>query len=72
MSIALTLELDLTSTANGAFFPACLIHTAFSPLKPIIGGLSYLQAMGNFYFNRTGPAGYKLQDDCGIMCGDCP
>lgn len=36
-------------------------------------GLNYVQALGNWFFQRTPPAGYKLADDCGIMCNPtCP
>lgn len=65
--------MDPTNTRNGAFNPACFIHTSFDPQKPLIGGKSFLQAFGDWYYQRTPPAQYKLADNCGIMCNPtCP
>jgi hypothetical protein len=39
----------------------------------LAAGVHYQQALGDWYFNRTAPEGYKLQDDCGIECNpSCP
>ena len=70
MTIALS---QLTQAGHGIFNPACLIHTEFSPTAPLIQGLSWLEAFENHYFNLTGPAGFQLADNCGIMCNPtCP
>ncbi len=58
---------------SGAFNPACFIHTNFLIDQPLIRGIGYLEAFGNWYYQRTGPDGYQLQDNCGIMCNPtCP
>jgi hypothetical protein len=73
MTIALAPLMNPANTRNGAFNPACFIHTSFSNTNPLINGLSYLDAFSNWYFNRTGPSGYKVQDTCGIECNPtCP
>lgn len=56
---------------DGYFNPACFMHTSFSPSKPLIQGLNFLQVFGNWYFSRSGPK--VVRDDCGIMCNPtCP
>jgi hypothetical protein len=73
MTVALSPLMAPANTRGGAFNPACFIHTSFSPSSPLIGGKNFLQAFGDFYFQRTPAAGYKLADDCGIMCNPtCP
>ena len=55
--------------ANSVVFaPACYIHTDFYPDRPLIQDMSYMTAIGNWYFNRTDKSGYQLLDDCGIWC----
>lgn len=72
MTAALAPLLDPSQPRMGAFNPACFIHTDFYTDKPKIAGKSYMDAFEDFYFRRTPPAGYKLADDCGIMCNaDC-
>lgn len=59
------------ASGDGFFNPACFVHTGFSPEKPLIGGLNFLQVFGNWYFNRSGPK--QAADTCGIMCNPtCP
>lgn len=53
---------------RGAFAAACYTHGGFTSKHPLIQGLNYYQAMGNFYFQRTAESGYRLVDDCGLMC----
>ena len=73
MSVALRPLMDVANLKGGAFSPACFIHTSFSASAPLIQGKNFLQAFGDWYFARTGPAGYKLADSCGIMCNPtCP
>jgi hypothetical protein len=61
----------MTSPRSGVFNPACFIHTTFSPEKPLLQGLNFLQTFGNWYFQRQGPI--HLADDCGVMCNPtCP
>ena len=65
--------MDKAVLDHGAFNPACFIHTSFSFTSPLINGLNYIQAISNWYFQTTGPEGYKLADTCGIMCNPtCP
>ena len=68
MSQALSPLMSASNTRSGVFSPACFIHTGFNPGAPVIGGVDYYQAFHNWYFNLTGPAGYKLADTCGVMC----
>lgn len=71
--VALAPMLDPTNARTGAFNAACFIHTSFSLSAPLIGGKSFMAAFSDFYFRRTPPAGYKLADDCGIICNPtCP
>jgi len=73
MTVALSPLLDTADSRHGAFNPACFIHTTFAHDAPTIGGVSYQTALGNWFFNRTSPAGYKLADSCGIECNPtCP
>jgi hypothetical protein len=73
MSIALRPVMDPRSTRNGGFSPACFIHTSFSATAPLIKGLNFLQAFGNWYFQRTPSSRYKLSDSCGLFCNPtCP
>lgn len=73
MTQALAPVMAPTNTRNGGFNPACFIHTSFDADKPTIGGVNYYTAFGNWYAQRTPPAGYKLADACGIMCNPtCP
>jgi hypothetical protein len=73
MTIALSPLAALSNARNGIFNPACFIHTSFSPSAPLINGLNFLQAFGNFYYQRSAPQMYKLADSCGIMCNPtCP
>lgn len=56
---------------DGLFNPACFMHTSFSPSKPLLQGLNFLQVFGNWYYGRSGPS--VLRDSCGIMCNPtCP
>ena len=72
-AVALAPLLNPADTRHGAFNAACFIHTSFSTAAPLIGGLNFMDAFENFYFQRTAPALYKLADDCGIMCNPtCP
>lgn len=60
-------------SGNGVFNPACYIHTNFRKDGPLIRNISYLTALGNWYFERTGVDGYLLADSCGIECNPtCP
>ena len=71
--VALAPMLDPSNARTGAFNAACFIHTSFSTAAPLIGGKSFMDAFTDFYFRRTPPAGYKLADNCGIMCNPtCP
>lgn len=73
MSIALGPLMDAANARNGAFSPACFLHTSFYPTGPLIKGLNFITAFSNWYFNKTGPEGYKLADDCGLECNPtCP
>jgi hypothetical protein len=56
--------------ADGLFHPACLIHTTFKLAAPRIGGLNYLDALGDWLFGRGGS--HRHVDACGgVMCGSC-
>lgn len=69
MSIALAPA--LASGRDGVFNPACFIHTGFSFTSPRIENTTYVQTLGNWYFNRPGPK--RLFDECGVMCNPtCP
>jgi hypothetical protein len=73
MTQALSPLMAADNLRNGVFNPACFIHTSFSPAAPKIDGVNYLQAFGDFYYQRTPAAGFKKQDDCGITCNPtCP
>jgi hypothetical protein len=73
MTVALAPLMDPTNKRAGVFNPACFIHTDFFASAPLLSGLNYFQAFGNWYFQRTGPEGYKLADNCGITCNPtCP
>ena len=68
MSIALSPAMA-ASSPNGVFSPACFIHTGFTQERPIIRGMTYIEAFSAWYLdNKT----VKLQDTCGVMCGQCP
>lgn len=56
------------SPRHGVFAAACYIHGGFTHSSPLINGISYNTAFNNFYFESTDESGYKLQDDCGVMC----
>lgn len=60
----------------GVFAAACYTHCGFSHDGPFINDMSYMQAFGNFYHQKrlkNGPETFKMQDDCGEMCGtSCP
>jgi hypothetical protein len=45
-----------------------MILGGFNHAYPILRGKNIYDAFGNFYFDRTGPEDYKLQDTCGLMC----
>ena len=68
MTVALSPLMAPANRRNGAFNPACFIHTSFYLDKPLLSGLNFMQAFSNFYFQSTPPSGYKLADNCGIMC----
>ena len=68
MTVGLTALMDSSNTRNGVFAASCYTHGSFSHNAPLINGISYSQAFGNWYFNRTTPDLYKLSDDCGLMC----
>jgi hypothetical protein len=53
---------------NGVFAAACYTHCGFTHSYPLLNGMNFYQVFGNFYFDRTSPAEYKLQDTCGLMC----
>jgi hypothetical protein len=66
---------------DGLFSAACLLHTGFSTEAPLIGGVHYLQAVGDWLFKRTTRAptataaegmaatrAHVFVDDCGVMC----
>jgi hypothetical protein len=76
MSVALSpifSPLSSESRRQGAFSAACYIHGDFSHSRPLIEGISYIQAFSNFYFNYSSPSEYLLADTCGIMCNPtCP
>jgi len=60
---------------DGLFNPGCLIHTSFKVEGPFINNLTYLDAIGNWMFKRSGPT--VLQDHCppgvnyGVLCNPC-
>ncbi|KAJ9460099.1 Pectin acetylesterase 3 [Diplonema papillatum] len=66
MQAALQPLLEPANERHGVFNPACFIHTAFNSSAPLIDGVSYITALGNWFFKRPGP--YKLKDTCGILC----
>jgi hypothetical protein len=66
MSVGLAPSLAPASK-NGVFFPACFIHTAFSPSSPLIQGVDYITGFRQWYYKEAG-AQTKLQDTCGILC----
>jgi len=69
MRTALAPLMDPSNGNNGVFNPACYIHTEFYPQSPVIRGVTYVTAFGNWYFKRTGPEGFKMMDACGdIFC----
>jgi hypothetical protein len=68
MTVALSPLMNEANPRNGVFAAACYTHTGFSHSAPLINGISYVTAFGNFYFNRTAAEQYKLSDDCGLMC----
>ena len=73
MTQALAPLADPKNLRHGIFNPACYIHTSFSATKPLINGISWIKAFGNFFFQRTAPAEYKLADTCGLLCNPtCP
>ena len=67
MTIALAPVMDYNKR-SGVFAASCYSHGGFSHSAPLIKGYNFYQAFSNFYFNLTGPEGYKLADDCGILC----
>jgi len=68
MTVALSPLMDLNNSRNGVFAASCYTHGGFSHSAPLINGISYNTAFGNFYFNRTSPSDFKLSDNCGLMC----
>ena len=56
------------SPRRGAFGAACYIHGGFTHSYPIVKEMTFYEAFANFYFKWTGPEGYKVADDCGVMC----
>jgi hypothetical protein len=72
MSVGLAPLMDVIESPSkprsGVFAAACYTHGGFTSTYPMIQGINMYTAFGNFYFNRTEPAGYKLADDCGVMC----
>jgi hypothetical protein len=72
MSVGLAPLMDVVESPSkprsGVFAAACYTHGGFTSTYPMIQGINMYTAFGNFYFNRTEPAGYKLADDCGVMC----
>ena len=61
----------VTKSSDGLFQPACFIHTEFNKGTPIVEGLNFIAAFGNWYFGREGPT--QLVDDCGVVCNpSCP
>jgi len=61
-------SIDGSTPRSGVFAAACYTHGGFTSTYPLINDMNMYTAFGNFYFNRTGPEGYKLSDDCGVMC----
>ena len=74
MTVGLSPVLSPSSpTTRGGFNPACFIHTSFTAEKPLINGVSFLQAAAAWYAGLGGGAGYKLADTCGLFCNPtCP
>jgi hypothetical protein len=73
MSVALSPLLATNAPRNGAFTPACFIHTSFSASAPLIEGVGFLQAAAAWYSGASPASQYKLSDSCGIMCNpSCP
>jgi hypothetical protein len=68
MSVALAPLADMRNPKTGIFAVACYTHTGFTNTAPKINNLTYRQAFGNFFHQRTPPEQYKLIDDCGMMC----
>jgi hypothetical protein len=65
MTVALTAP-ERAKTIAGYFTAACWTHCNFNSQYPLIDGLNWYQAFGNYYFNRT-PSSYHM-DQCGEMC----
>lgn len=54
----------------GVFSPACFIHTDFSASSPIVDGVNYLQAFGNWYFRENSSyAGALVEGNGWDHCG---
>jgi hypothetical protein len=68
MTVALAPLMNPDNPRNGVFAAACYTHIGFSHKQPLIKNTTFMEAFGNFYFNRTSPELYKLSDDCGLNC----